>query len=42
MMSAVPKVLKAYISCTVWVIYVPKSLRAFANFTIGPYFLNFR
>lgn len=39
-LSAVPEVLKAYISLTVLGIYVPKSRRAFANFTIGPYFLN--
>lgn len=42
MLSAVPKVLKAYISLTVLGIYVPKSLRALANFTVGPYFLNLR
>lgn len=35
MLSAVPKVLKAYLSWTVLGIYVPKSLGAFANFTIG-------
>lgn len=29
MLSAVPKVLKAYISLTVLGVYVPKSLRAF-------------
>lgn len=42
MLSAVPKVLKAYISLTVLGIYVPKSLRALANFTVGPYFLNLK
>lgn len=42
MLSAVLKVLKAYISLTVLRVYVPKSLRAFANFTLGPYFLNLR
>lgn len=42
MLSAVPKVLKACISLTVWGIYVPKSVRAFANFTMGPYFSNLR
>lgn len=42
MLSAAPMVVKDYLSWTVLGIYVPKSLRAFANLSIGPYFLNFR
>lgn len=42
MLSALPKVLKAYLSWTILWIYVPKSVRVFANFTVSPYFLNFR